>query len=344
MLFRSDITAKELLESARLVTSSLQPPSKNQKQFHSTSQLSTAKQKSRAILQYLRNNPRKLVETINKRQLGSLLRDICWVSRLQERTPQFPPTLQWGGKVQAGKERFFFKPTELKSYHYASLIGSVSPVVDSDPSSEISSYFEWDKKPDVATVVAHLRNVLAFYSQEEKPYYIFVVDEIYSFLADESDDTVKQAFKGANISDWVWNGDGFSSPDCVLACKPSIDLTPYIRPLPSELKNHCRLFFSFGMKNIGDPSVLLHVLSMMKEKYDFPTFKQGSLEVKRDLQLSVDILNEVASASLSQELRAKVLLPTHVKENDYVRLEPAEHCMYCEFDEWLKKEDSHDME
>ena len=339
-----DITAKELLESARLVTSSLQPPSKNQKQFHSTSQLSTAKQKSRAILQYLRNNPRKLVETINKRQLGSLLRDICWVSRLQERTPQFPPTLQWGGKVQAGKERFFFKPTELKSHHYASLIGTVSPVVDSDPSSEISSYFEWDKKPDVATVVAHLRNVLAFYSQEEKPYYIFVVDEIYSFLADESDDTVIQAFKGANISDWVWNGDGFSSPDCVLACKPSIDLTPYIRPLPSELKNHCRLFFSFGMKNIGDPSVLLHVLSMMKEKYDFPTFKQGSLEVKRDLQLSVDILNEVASASLSQELRAKVLLPTHVKENDYVRLEPAEHCMYCEFDEWLKKEDSHDME
>ena len=192
--------------------------------------------------------------------------------------------------------------------------------------------------------MAHLRNVLAFYSQEEKPYYIFVVDEIYSFLTDESDDTVKQAFKGANISDWVWNGDGFSSPDCVLACKPSIDLTPYIHPLPTELKNHCPLFFSFGMKNVGDPSVLLHVLSMMKEKYDFPTFKRGPLEVKRDLQLSVDILNEVASASLSQELRAKVLLPTHVKENDYVRLEPAEHCMYCEFDEWLKKEDSHDME
>ena len=340
----NDITAKELLESARLVTSSLQPPSKNQKQFYSTSQPSTAMQKSKAILQYLNNNPRKLQETFNKRHLGSLLKDICWVSRLQDRTPQFPPTLPWWNVVQAGKERFFFKPTELKSHHYASLIGTVSPVVDSDPSSEVSSYFGWGKKPDVTTVVAHLRNVLTFYSKEEKPYYIFVVGEIYSFLAGERDDTVKQAFKGAEISDWVWNGDGFSSPDHVLSCKPSIDLTPYIRPLPSEMKNHCRLFFSFGMKNESDPSVLLQVLSMMKEKYDFGSFKQGSLEVKHDLQLSVDILNELASANLSRELKTKVLLPTHVKDNAYVRLEPAEHCMYCELDEWLKREDSHDME
>ncbi|XP_067047063.1 sacsin-like [Acropora muricata] len=339
-----DITTKELLESARLVTSSLQLSSKNQKQFHSTPQLSTAKQKSKAILQYLNNNPRKLVETINNRQLGSLLRDICWVSRLQERTPQFPPTLPWWNAVQAGKERFFFKPTELKSYHYASLIGTVSPVVDSDPSSKVSSYFGWSERPDVTTVMAHLRNVLTFYSKEEKPFYIFAVDEIYSFLAGERDDTVKQAFKGAEISEWVWNGDGFSSPDHMLSCKPSIDLTPYIRPLPSEMKNHFRLFFSFGMKNESDPSVLLQVLSMMKEKYDTATFKQGPLEVKHDLQLSVDILNEVASASLSQELKTKVLLPTHVKGNTYVRLEPAEHCMYCEVDEWLEREESHNME
>ena len=339
-----DITAKELLESARLVTSSLRPPSKNQKQFYSTPQSSTAKQKSKAILQYLNNNPGKLLETINNQQLGALLRDICWVSILQERTPQYPPTLPLWNIVQAGKERFFFKPTELKSHHYASLIGTVSPVVHSDPSSEVSIYFGWGKRPDVTTVVAHLRNVLTFYSKEEKPFYIFVVDEIYSFLTGERDDTVKQAFEWAEISDWVWNGDGFSSPDHVLSCKPSIDLTPYIRPLPSEMKNHCRLFFSFGMKNESDLSVLLQVLSMMKEKYDFATFKQGSLEVKHDLQLSVDILNEVASASLSQELKRKVLLPTHVKGNTYVRLEPAEHCMYCELDEWLKREDSHDME
>ena len=98
------------------------------------------------------------------------------------------------------------------------------------------------------------------------------------------------------------------------------------------------------MKNESDPSVLLQVLSKMKKKYDIATFKQGPLEVKHDLQLSVDILNEVASANLSQELKTKVLLPTHVKDNIYVRLEPAENCMYCEVDEWLEREESHDME
>ena len=338
------ITAKDVLESARLVASSRQPLSKTQKHFHSTSQASTAKQKSKAILQYLNNNPGKLLETINKRELRSVLKDICWVSRLERRTPQFPPKLPWWKTFQAGKERFFFKPTEVKSHHYASLIGTVSPVVDADPSSDVSSYFGWGKKPDVTTVVDHLRNVVTFYSKEEKPYYIFVVDKIYSFLVGERDDTIKQAFQVAEVSDWVWNGDGFSSPDHVLSCKPSIDLTPYIRPLPSEMMNHCRLFSRFGMKNESDSSVLLKVLSMMKEKYDFASFKPDPLEVKHDLQLSVDILNEVACVNLSQDLKMKVLLPTHVKGNTFVRLEPAERCMYCEHDEWLKREDSLDME
>ena len=327
------ITVKELLESARLVTK-LSEPSK-------------AKQKSKAILQYLSNNPGKLLEPINRQQFGSLLRGICWVSRLEQRTLQFPSSLPWwpAVSVQEVRKRLFFKPTELKSYHFASLIGTVMPVVDSDSSSNVSSYFGWGVKPDVATVVGHLQNVIGFYSKEEKPYYIFVVDKIYSFLAGEHHDTVKQAFEEAEVSDWVWNGDGFSSPVHVLSCKLSIDLTPYIRPLPSEMKNHSRLFFSFGMRNESDPSVLLQVLSMMKEKYDFASFKQSPSAVKHDLQLSVDIVNEVASADLPEELKAKILLPTHFKDNSSVRLQPVENCMYCELDEWLKREeDSDDME
>ena len=325
------ITAKELLESARLVTKLSKP--------------STAKQKSKAILQYLSNNPGKLLEPINRQQLGSLLRGVCWVTRLQQRTQKFPPSLPWWTTVQEVKNRFLFKPTELKSYHFASLIGTVMPVVDSESSSTVSSYFGWGKNPDVTTVVGHLQNVIGFYSKEEKPYYIFVVDKIYSFLAGEHHDTVKQAFKAAEVSEWVWNGDGFSSPDHMLSSKPSIDLTPYMRTLPSEMKNHSWLFFSFGMRNESDPSVLLQVLSMMKEKYDFASFGQSPSEVKHDLQLSVDIVNEVASADLSQELKAKILLPTHVKDNSNVRLQPVENCMYCELDEWLKREeDSDDME
>ena len=322
------ITAGNLLQSAKLVTMLTNIPA--------------AKQKSKAILQYLSNNPQKLLEPIKGCQLGVLLRNICWVSRLQKRTLNFPPSLSWWPTAQEETQRHFFKPTELKSHQLVNLIGTVMPIVESEPSSEISDYFGWRSKPDVTIVMEHLQNVMMSYTKDEKSYYIFAVKEIYSFLSGENDKTLTRAFQSVEIFDWIWNGDGFSSPNHVLSCKPPIDLTPYIRPLPSEMRSHSHLFYRFGMRNQSDPAVLLQVLSMIKEKHDDVELEHSPPEVKRDLQLSVDILNELANEELPEVLKAKILLPTHVKEKSYVRLEPVERCMYCEHDEWLKGEDSSD--
>ena len=323
-----NITAGNLLQSAKLVTMLTNIPA--------------AKQKSKAILQHLSNNLQKLLEPIQGCQLGVLLRNVCWVSRLQKRTLNFPPSLSWWSTAQEETQRHFFKPTELKSHHLVNLIGTVMPIVESEPSSEISEYFGWRSKPDVTLVVEHLQNVMMSYTKDEKSYYIFVVKEIYSFLSGETDKTVRRAFQSVEVFDWVWNGDGFSSPNHVLSCKPPIDLTPYIRPLPSEIRSHSDLFYRFGMRNQSDAVVLLQVLSMIKEKHDDAELEHSPSEVKHDLQLSVDILNELANEELPEVLKAKILLPTHVKENSYVRLEPVERCMYCEHDERLKGEDSSD--
>ena len=321
-----NITAGNLLQSAKLVTM--------------LTNISAAKQKSKAILQYLSNNPQKLLEPIKGCQLGVLLRNICWVSRLQKRTLNFPPSLSWWPTAHEETQRHFFKPTELKSHQLVNLIGTVMPIVESEPSSEISDYFGWRSKPDVSIVVEHLQNVMMSYTKDEKSYYIFAVKEIYSFLSGENDKTVRRAFQSVEVFDWVWNGDGFSSPNHVLYIKPPINLTPYIRPLPSEMRSHSHLFYRFGMRNQSDSLVLLQVLSMIKEKHDDVELEHSPSEVKHDLQLSVDILNELANEELPEVLKVKILLPTHVKENSYVRLEPVERCMYCEHDEWLKGEDS----
>ncbi|XP_068720137.1 sacsin-like [Montipora capricornis] len=320
------ITAKNILQTARTVSK--------------VTSLPIARQKSEATLSYLLRNPKKLLELVDGQQLGNFLNEIFWVARLEQKTHQFPPSLRWWAEDEGGRKKYFFKPTELKSHSQASVIGTVKPVVEVDPTSEISRYFGWQNKPEVVTVVQHFRNVIASYSKDEKPFYIFVVNEIYSFLSGKSPDVVKKALNGVNLVAWIWNGDGFSSPDNMLFCKPTIDLTPYVLFLPSEMKSHEGFFQRFGMKKTSDPTVLLQVLRMMKEKYGDENMKYSPVDVKRDIQLSADILNEVANAELPEEVKTNVLLPTYGKDKSGVRFEPVEHCMYCEHDEWLQVEDN----
>ena len=325
-----NITAEDLYQSAKQV--GVLPP------------LPAVIQKSKAILQYISIHSQKLQEPVRGQQLGVLLWDIRWVSRLQQRTSNFPPSLPWW-KTDTEDENHFFKPPELKSRQHANLIGTVKPVVDVELSNVISKYFGWRNRPDVFDVVRHLHNVITCYSKEEKPYYMVLVNEIYSFLSSANYDAVEKAFDGEKISNWVWNGDGFSSPYEVLWKKPPTDLTPYILSLPSEMTKYSALFVSFGMRSQSDPALLLQVLGMIKEKYDRRSSRLSSLEVKHDLKLSVGILNDVANEELPSDLRAKILLPTHVEDDEYVRLEPVEECMYCEHDDWLKKEgDDEEME
>ena len=311
MKSESDVTAKDLLRSAKNVIV-LSDPSK-------------AREKSHAILQHLERHPQKLKSTIHGQELGSLLMKIQWVPNLSQKRSNFPPSLPW---FETGEEggRHFFKPTELKSQQVINLIGSVKPVVTFEPSNEIAGHFGCLKKPEVLDVAKHLQNVVWWYTSDEKAYYMVLVNEIYAFFRSADYAEVTNLLSNLHF-DWVWNGDGFSSPSHVLFSKPAIDLTPFVRLLPSEMMKHSQLFTLFGMRTNSDPSLLLQVLGLI-----------NASEVRHDLQLSVDILNELASEELSPELQREILLPVRVDGNLYVRLEPVECCMYTEQKEWLQSE------
>ena len=323
MKTKSDVTPEDLLRSAKNVMV-LSDPSK-------------AREKSHAILQHLERHPQKLKSTIHGQELGSLLMKIQWVPNLSQKTSNFPPSLPW---FQTGEEggRQFFKPSELKSQQVINLIGSVKPVVAFEPSSEIAGHFGWLKKPEVLDVAKHLQNVVRRYTGDEKAYYMVLVNDIYEFLSCADYAEVTEVLSNSHFG-WVWNGDGFSSPSHVLFSKPAIDLTPFIRLLPSEMTKHSQLFTLFGMRTNSDPSLLVQVLGLIKEKYDGQNSPvSNASEVRHDLQLSVDILNELASDELSPELQREILLPVRVDGNLYVRLEPVEHCMYTEQKEWMQSE------
>ena len=316
--------------------------------FHSVKQVNriahhqTARQKSKAILYHLNTHPKKLKKKVDGTELGLLLMKVQWVPRLRQKQSSFPPSLPWC-KTEKGAE-CFFKPTELKSPTLVNLIGSVRPVVELEPLKEVFEYFGWQKLPDVFDVALQLRNVISSYSKDEKPYYMVILNEIYSYLSRANYQALSLAFQQTEIVNWVWNGDGFSSPNQVLSGKLPFDLTPYIHPLPSETMKFSLLFERFGVRTHTDPNVLLQVLYAIKEKYDAEMAPLSTYEVYHDLQLSVGILNELAQEELPPGIQERIVIPVYT-ENKYVLLEPVERCMYSENRDWLANDgEDEDME
>ena len=111
----------------------------------------------------------------------------------------------------------------------------------------------------------HFEIVVDSYCKDDKPHYMLMVEEIYSFLLGTDDTGVEQALERIKSSKWIWNGDGFSFPNAVLAGKPSIDLSPYIASLPTEMKGYSELFSKCGMQEQCDVSCLLFVLQLIKQ-------------------------------------------------------------------------------
>ena len=322
------ITAQDLYQSAREVSR--------------ISSLPSAEIKSEAIMEFLTQNPSKLDELTCGTPLGLILQDISWVSRIRKKPCDFPGSLLFWGETC--REPHFHKPSEVKSHQLVNLIGSVTPVVNAGSSSSLEDYFTWNKGTSVLDVAQHLQNVTRCYLQEDKPRYILIVKEIYTFLSRADKDEVKVVLNGLDNLAWIWNGDGFSSPNSMLCEKPPIDLSPYICSLPSEVKCFYPLFSSFGLLEECNDAFLLQVLHLIKRKYDSPS-EFPIAEVKKDLQLSVDILNEIkpkVGEKLPQTLQDQVLIPTHVEGDAYLKLAPVEDCMYCEH-EWLERS-NHDEE
>ncbi|KAL9966872.1 hypothetical protein ACROYT_G025008 [Oculina patagonica] len=325
-----DITGKDLYQSARAVSN--------------ISSLSTAEMKSKALMEYLTNNPLKLQESTCGTSLGLLLQDISWVSRIKRKPSDFPQSLSFWGETC--REPNFHKPSEVMSEQLANLIGSVKPVVKTELSSQLADFFSWNTKPTVLDVAEQLKNVISCYVPDEKPRYILIVKEIYAFLSSENHEDVKAALNVIDNPAWIWNGDGFSSPNVLLSEKPPIDLSPYICSLPSEVLHYSAFFSSFGLLEQCNDAFMLQVLHLIKQKYDsgsnFPTS-----EVKKDLQLSVDILTEVkpkVGEQLPSALQEKVLIPTKVEGDVYLKLAPVEDCMYSEHEGWGKENQEEGMD
>ena len=332
MKSEGEITGQNVYESAKAVNNIFD--------------FSAAEMKSSAIMSFLTSNPAKLEEIVSGTsglgELGMHLKGIPWVSVMRRKPDDFPESLPFWGETHT--EPYFLKPSDVRYKQAANIIGSVKPLVKAEPCGQLTRFFSWDTNPTVLHVVQHLQNVISCYSTREKPRYIIIAQEVYTFLSRADHNDVLAALENIKNLPWIWNGDGFSSPRFLISQKPPIDLSPYIFSLPSEMGRFYGLFAKFGLQEKCNEAFLLEVLHLIKEKYDDHP-PPPTAEVRKDLQLSVDILNEIkpnVGDQLPPELQEKVLIPTHVEDDAYVKLAPVERCMYCEH-EWLERS-NHDGE
>ena len=318
----ADVETEDLLETAYQIQDSIQKGQPEQE---------AAVAKSGALLDYLTRHMNKLYEACDGRELHAYLSEIRWVQPMKKKPAFYPKTLHW-----CQGDNVFAKPCEMKSMVYASIVGSVAPVVASGVSEELGQLFGWDKGPTLEQVEMHFANVVQSYASSEKAQYMELASRQYEELTKYSEEQLMETFAKIHLNKWIWHGEGFTNIENVVFRDPFMDLRPFVYSIPTEMGQFRELFEKCG---VHERCSLTDVLVMIKKKYDTVTEPVPDVVLKRDLHICVSILNEI-KANVTQEqlpdLQEILMLPVHDEKRQHkLRLAPLLDCTFCDH-EWMR--------
>ena len=306
------------------------------------------RQKAETLLMCLISNYNTLKDEVNGKQLVDWLRHLAWVPTCND--------MPHGLKFDAAD--VFHQATDMKSYDWASIVGSVVPIVRCRSSQNTSRLFGWDRPPSLFNAVAQFTRLVETYSCEATADYLALVRDSYRFMSSHPVNAVQDALTSAALCEWVWHGEGFTTVDRALLQPSALPLKPYVFTLPAGLEQFHPLLSGCGVRQLCTSDVLVDVLHDMKAKYDgsdtkqvndasdlemnvtqaithgAPRQKYTAEEIDLDLRLAIDILNHMKSLQLSTSVLDQVLVPTDAEGT--VCLLPASDCTYCDV-EWLRK-------
>ena len=315
----SEVESEDLLESAYQVQDLSEDESVDAEKVV---------QKSDALLAFLQQNVDMLDSDCQGEPLCQCLADIRWVRRMSTKPAWYPNSLGW--HVGDGA---FDKPSELTVRAHASLVGSVVPVVANDVRGRLCDAFAWTQSPAPAAVARHFANTVAAYNGAEKAKFIQMAISVYTQLSRGAAAEIRSLLREQGLTDWVWHGEGFASPESLVFTEPFMDLRPFVYSLPTEMLAFTDFFQEMDVRSHCH---LPTVLRMIKTKYEFG---DHSADVKRDLHTCVSILNEIKS-SVTEEtlttLQEQLFLPIHQKAENTIRMAALDQCTYCD-QEWLRQ-------
>ncbi|XP_028392630.1 sacsin-like [Dendronephthya gigantea] len=287
-----------------------------------------------AVVELLNQRPQLLKEyTANKLPLNFVLRELPWLPRVCDRPKNYPELMPWydGRKL--------CKPSNMRPDSLAILVGATVPVFKekliSDEVQELlgisadhSVFREVIEQLHLAVV--SWRNQTA--TQLDLGKFEEMIKKIYMWLSAKSKNAVEHLLQSKGLTQWVWYGNGFTSPEKVALESPfpkSINLYPYLFHLPNELYKVKDFLLSFGVKPQFTVDDLLVMLSIIKEKHDN---EDGPREdANQDLGQCRAVLEWIVRScgQLSDERRSNLLIPVQTASGK-LQLEPCNKCTYCD--------------
>ena len=313
------ITARDLLTSVICI----------EKLATSADTFAAARASSLAVIGFLDSHADCLWHEVNGLLLVEWASSLRWVAAVLERPVMYPESLSW-----CGTDEVLHVPAAVTSDGWAPVIGAVQPVVSC--TRELASAFGWDVQPDVARIVSHLTSIISAYRSAEKAQYLALLMGVYESLSQTVPSQLMSLLAKLSVKSWVWHGDGFVSVKRILLRRCAVDLRPYVHMLPPEIESYQSFFLQCGAIDQVSVETYTNVLNSINQKYATRAFV--SEDVSTDVQLSVNILNQLARHHAKDESVSDVLILCQVDDGSDVpvKLLPASECTYCDVD-WLRR-------
>ncbi len=288
--------------------------------------------KSEALMEYLLRFPDKLQLQCDDKLLHECLAEVRWVRPQNKRPAFYPESLNWFEATQT-----FEVPNGMKTACYASVIGSVLPIVPVSRKSELGDIYGWNTSPGLEKIAAHMKYALNCYEPTQKAKYMDLADNVYTELCKYETNEILEAFHSQSVTDWIWHGEGFTTPDNIVFTNPFMDLRPLVFSIPREMERYNVFFELCGVKH---ECHLPDVLCMIKAKYESESLKYTEEETKRDMHLCVSILNELKSrlteSSDKTVLQEALVIPLLSDCKTLIQMAALNDCTYCD-QEWLRQ-------
>ena len=159
-----------------------------------------------------------------------------------------------------------------------------------------------------------------------------MVKVLYTYLCEAPKDAVEHLLQSKGLTQWVWHGRGFASPEKVALeshFPKSINICPYLYRLPNELFKIKNFLLSLGVKPQFTVDDLLDMLWSIKAKHDEKTQEPEAMMF--DLDQCRAVLEWIVESGddLCEERRSKLLIPVQAK-SDKLQLEPCDTCTFCD--------------
>ena len=288
-----------------------------------------ARASSSAMIEFLGSHADYLWQEVNGRLLLKWASSLRWVAATLERPLMYPQSLAW-----CAADGLLYVPADVTGDEWAPVIGSVQPVVAC--TRELARAFGWDLQPEMASIVNQLTSIVASYKSSEKAQYLALLMGIYESLSRTVPAHLISLLEKLSMHSWVWHGDGFAPAKQILLRRSAVDLRPYVHTLPPEIESYSQFFSQCGATDQVSVETYTDILNRIHRKYASGAFLSEDVAV--DIQLSVNILNQLAKHFAKDERMSSVLVLCQVEDGCEVpvKLLPADECTYCDVD-WLRR-------